>query len=124
MRDTMRHKDGSHCSDRSQCRRAHLMAPDEPSLSPFDRHCADALADEVAALVRHGVLDSRSPAADALLDYRNPPSSPRADRLAELEAALAAERQRAEKAIAELRSFPRHAIDTPPSATRPANDSK
>lgn len=26
MRDTMRHKDGSRCGDRSKCRRAHLMA--------------------------------------------------------------------------------------------------
>lgn len=53
--------------------------------SPFDQLCADRLADEVAVLVRRGVIDSRSPAADALLDYRNPPSTPRADRLAELE---------------------------------------
>lgn len=55
----------------------------------WDRRAADRLADEVAALVRRGKLDSRSPAADALLDYRNPPSSPRADRLAELEQQLA-----------------------------------
>lgn len=53
---------------------------------PLDKRCADALADEVAALVRRGVIDSRSPAADALLDYREPPSTPRADRLAALEA--------------------------------------
>jgi len=50
----------------------------------LDKRCADALADEVAVLVKRGVIDSRSPAADALLDYRNPPSSPRADRLAAL----------------------------------------
>jgi hypothetical protein len=57
--------------------------PDEP----FDKRCADALADEVAVLVRNRAIDSRSPAADALLDYRNPPSTLRADRLAELESA-------------------------------------
>lgn len=49
-----------------------------------DRDCA-RLADEVAALVRLKVIDERSPAADALLDWREPPSSPRADRLAVLE---------------------------------------
>ncbi len=49
---------------------------------PLDRRCAEALADEEAVLVLRGVIDSRSPAADALLDYRNPPSSPRADSLA------------------------------------------
>lgn len=52
---------------------------------PFAKRASDSLADEVAALVRRRVIDSRSPAADALLDYRDPPSSPRADRLAELE---------------------------------------
>lgn len=31
MRETNRHKDGSHCTDRSTCRRAHLMMP-EPTL--------------------------------------------------------------------------------------------
>jgi hypothetical protein len=54
-------------------------------LDPFVIRCADRLADEVAALVRRRVIDSRSPAADALLDYREPPSTPRADRLAALE---------------------------------------
>lgn len=44
------------------------------------------LADEVAALVRRKVIDSRSPAADALLDFRDPPSTPRADALAEARA--------------------------------------
>lgn len=46
---------------------------------------ADALADEVDLLVRNGVIDSRSPAADALLDYRNQPCTPRSDRLRSLE---------------------------------------
>jgi hypothetical protein len=50
----------------------------------LDRHAAH-LADEVAVLVKRRVIDSRSPAADALLDFRNPPSSPRADRLTVLE---------------------------------------
>lgn len=61
---------------------------DAPQASPFDKRCADALADEVAVLVRRKVIDSRSPAADALLDYRSLPSSPRADRLAVLELAV------------------------------------
>ena len=36
---------------------------------PFDVRAADVLADEVAVLVRRKVIGSRSPAADALLDY-------------------------------------------------------
>ena len=62
------------------------------SFSPLTARAADALADEVAVLVRRNIIDSRSPAADALLDYRNPPSTPRADRMAILDAALLAER--------------------------------
>ncbi len=58
------------------------------ALSPLDKVCADALADEVAVLVRRKVIDSRSPAADALRDYREPPSTPRADRMAQLEQEL------------------------------------
>ena len=46
---------------------------------------ADRLADEVAILVRWHKLDARSPAGDALLDYRDPPSSERADRLVVVE---------------------------------------
>jgi hypothetical protein len=56
------------------------------ALSPLTKRCADALADEVDALIKTGVIDSRSPAADALLDYREPPSTPRSDRLASLDA--------------------------------------
>lgn len=51
----------------------------------FDKLGADRLADEVDVLVRRKVIDSRSPAADALLDYREPPSSERSCRLASLE---------------------------------------
>jgi hypothetical protein len=46
-----------------------LVMPREP----FDVRCADALADEVALLIIRKAIDSRSPAADALLDYRDPP---------------------------------------------------
>jgi hypothetical protein len=52
---------------------------------PFAIRAADALADEVAALVKRGVLHTRTPVTDALEDYRDPPSTPRADRLASLE---------------------------------------
>ena len=56
----------------------------------IQRRAADRLADEVAVLVMRGDLDARSAAGDRLLDYRNPPRSPRSDRLLELEYALAA----------------------------------
>lgn len=52
----------------------------------FDETAAMRLADEVAVLVRRKVIDARSPAGDALLDFRDPPSTPRADRIARLEA--------------------------------------
>lgn len=48
---------------------------------PFDRRCADALADEVDVLIKRRMIDSRSPAADALLDYRDPPRTPRSEEL-------------------------------------------
>ncbi len=67
-------------------------------LRSFDSRAADALADEVAVLVTKKVIDSRSPAADALLDYRNPPTSSRAD-------ALAAERERSGRLEAALRAL-------------------
>jgi hypothetical protein len=38
----------------------------------FDKRGADALAREVQRLIDRGVIDSRSPAADALLDYVDP----------------------------------------------------
>lgn len=56
---------------------------------PFDVRCADALADEVDFLVRSKLVDSRSPVADALIDYRNPPTSPRSDRMFEGESRTA-----------------------------------
>ena len=56
----------------------------------FDRLGADRLADEVEALVRRGILDARSPAGDALLDYREPPISGRGDRLARADARIEA----------------------------------
>lgn len=70
--------------------------PTRTYLLPMDKRCADALADEVAVLVRRKVIDMRSPAADALLDYREPPTTPRADRLAEIEAELAQIHERRE----------------------------
>lgn len=57
-------------------------------LSPFGKRAADALADEVAALIRRRELDARSPAGDALLDYRDPPQTSRSDRLAALDGQL------------------------------------
>ena len=77
---------------------------------PMKLRCADALADEVAVLVRRKVIDPRSPAGDALLDYRDPPSSPRADRLAELERDRDAWKQRA----AELAEMYRAALAKDP----------
>jgi hypothetical protein len=38
----------------------------------FDKRAADALAREVQNLIDRKVIDSRSPAADALLDYVDP----------------------------------------------------
>jgi hypothetical protein len=69
-----------------------LKAQREQVLTPFQKIGADRLADEVASLVTRGYLDSRSAAADALLDYREPPRTARSDRLAKLDALLASER--------------------------------
>jgi hypothetical protein len=66
---------------------------------PFDVRCADALADEVDALIRRNVIDSRSPAADALLDYRDPPRTPRSARIAALEEEVARLSQPVRKAV-------------------------
>ena len=78
----------------------HREAPPRPRT--FDERCANALADEVDVLVHRKVIDSRSPAADALLDYRNPPSTPRSDRLAKLEAELGHERKMTSEAVSKL----------------------
>lgn len=48
-------------------------------------HDAERLADEVDVLVQRKVIDARSPAADALLDFRGEPRSERSDRLVQLE---------------------------------------
>lgn len=64
---------------------------------------AERLADEVANLVVIGKLNARSAAADALLDYRDPPRSERSDRLSDLEQELAALRTAREADAAELK---------------------
>lgn len=43
--------------------------PRPPKILDFEK-AADALAIEVAKLIRDKIIDSRSPAADALLDYK------------------------------------------------------
>jgi hypothetical protein len=53
-------------------------------LRTFDQIAADRMADEIALLVRRKEIDARSPAADALLDYREPSTSERSDRMLEL----------------------------------------
>lgn len=58
----------------------------------FDHLAAERMADEIAVLVQRKVISSRCPAADALLDYRNPPQSERSDRLVDLERQIDAER--------------------------------
>jgi hypothetical protein len=50
---------------------------------------ADRLADEVDVLIKKKVIDSRSPAADALLDFRDPPRTERSSRLASMEQTIA-----------------------------------
>lgn len=49
---------------------------------------AEDLADEVDALIARRVISERSPAADALLDYRDPPRTERSDRLGKLDTQL------------------------------------
>jgi hypothetical protein len=58
------------------------MEPTQEPMRSWNKISADRLADEVAVLVRRGVIDSRSLAADALLDYRDPPFTERSERLA------------------------------------------
>lgn len=47
------------------------------------------LGDEVQALIQRKVIDVRSPAGDALLDFRDPPRTERGDRLATVDAEVA-----------------------------------
>lgn len=75
---------------------------------PFDVRCADALADEVAVLIKSGRLDTRSPAGDALLDYRNPPMTTRADALVNARVTaerLAARVEQLKGALSEIRCY-------------------
>ena len=53
--------------------------------APFDKRCADAMADAIDLMVRTKQIDARSPAADALLSYREgEPMTERSDQLVEL----------------------------------------
>lgn len=74
-------------------------------LRTFAQIGADRLADEVDVLVRRKVIDSRDPAADALVDYRDGhPTSARSDRMVDLErevAELTAARDRHRALVAE-----------------------
>lgn len=58
---------------------------------------ADAMADAVAVLVQIRKIDSRSRAADALLDYRDPPRDERTDAMAIMESELATAKADAER---------------------------
>jgi hypothetical protein len=55
------------------CDRCQKSITGEPAPSHFfDKRAADALANEVRRLIERKVIDARSPAGDALLDYVNP----------------------------------------------------
>jgi hypothetical protein len=45
-------------------------ADERTAVAPFDERSADRIATEVARLIERQIIDSRSPAADALLDYK------------------------------------------------------
>jgi len=67
MRDTNRHKDGSHCEDRAKCRRAHLMMPE-----PEPRHCDEYIHDlKQPKCLRWWLFVQRLPAFDKLLCEEN-----------------------------------------------------
>jgi hypothetical protein len=73
-----------------QALRSKLAEAEQRPLRTMDQRCAEMLADEVDALVRGKVIDSRHPAADALLDFRNnKPSTDRSDALVERDAEIA-----------------------------------
>ena len=48
----------------------------EARVEPFDRRAADAMADAIDAAVRSGQISSRSPIADARLEYGDPRPAP------------------------------------------------
>lgn len=66
---------------------ARVVEPEQvENVRTFKTRAAEALADEVSVLISRKVIDSRSPAADALLDYHETKMrTPRSDRIAELE---------------------------------------
>lgn len=68
---------------------------------PFKMRTAEALADEVAAMVRRREIDARCPAADALLDFRNPPERFAPNVQEQLDTALA-EQQRLAAEVEEI----------------------
>jgi hypothetical protein len=49
-----------------------VLAAEEISMNPFDKLAADRMAAAIDHMVALGVLDARSPAADARLDYGEP----------------------------------------------------
>ena len=61
--------------------KAHRGITEPADTDVMKGRAAEALADAVEAMVRCGALDARSLAADALLDYRDPHTSERADQL-------------------------------------------
>ena len=67
----------------------------------FDHLAAERMADEIAGLVQRKVIGSRCPAADALLDYRDPPRSERSDRLVDLENQIERVTKQLDRAMAE-----------------------
>lgn len=71
--------------DKVRALEAQVIGLSDGTIRTMRSRAADELADEVAALVRRKVIDSRSPAADALLSFRDPPSTPRAERLADVD---------------------------------------
>lgn len=66
-------------------------------LDSFSQRAAHALADEVDVLIAWHVIDSRSPAADALVDFRSPPRSERSARIADLQREVADLRRQLER---------------------------
>jgi hypothetical protein len=83
--------------------RASRSAPPAPARF-FDKRAADVLACEVQRLIERKVIDSRSPAADALLDYVDPgPNESVPELLAASPAPPAPERAEIERLAKELR---------------------